>query len=72
LQSSKPSSLFHNLVGARKQRDGWVEAQRFGSPEIYNSFEFGGLLEDRRAFPLEDAIDIRRGAPVEIDKFNAV
>jgi hypothetical protein len=23
-------------------------------------------------FPLEDAIDIRHGAPVEIDKFNAV
>jgi hypothetical protein len=36
--------------------------------------EFGGLLDRKITglFPLENAIDIRRGAPIEIDKFNAV
>jgi hypothetical protein len=72
--SAANCGLFDHLVGARKQRDGRVEAQRFGSPKIYNSFEFGGLLDRKITglFPLENAIDIRRGAPIEIDKFNAV
>jgi hypothetical protein len=40
------------LVGARKQRDGRVEAQRFGSPEIYNSFEFGWIERSPGFSPL--------------------
>jgi hypothetical protein len=52
---SKPSSLFDNLVGARKQRHGQVEAQRLGSLEIDDNFEFGGLLDWKitRIFALE-------------------
>src|ERR1700730_7977783 len=66
--------LFDHLVGTGEQRDGWIEAQCFGSPEIDDKLEFRSLLDRQITgpFPLEDAIDIRRGASVEIDEFNTV
>ena len=67
-------TLLDHLVGARKQRHGRVEAQHPGSLEIDDNFEFGGLLDRKitRLFALEDAINIRRGAPVKIVEFNTV
>jgi hypothetical protein len=51
--------LFDHLVGARKAARWAGRGQRFGSPEIYNSFEFGGLLARKITglFPLENAIE---------------
>jgi hypothetical protein len=56
---TEKTPLFDHLVGARKAARWAGRGQRFGSPEIYNSFEFGGLLARKITglFPLENAIE---------------
>src|SRR5262249_53534979 len=60
--------------GAREQRDRWVETKRLRGLEIDDQLEFGGLLDRQiaRLFAPEDAIDVRRGAPVQLDVLDTV
>src|SRR5262249_40639420 len=51
-----------------------VETKRLRGLEIDDQLEFGGLLDRQiaRLVAPEDAIDVRRGAPVELDVLDAV
>ena len=72
--SGHRAHLFDHLIGLCKQRRRHREAERLGSFEIDHQLvlsrrlhrKIGGLL----AF--EDAIDVSRGAPVLVDKINAI
>ena len=67
-------TLLDHLIGAREQRDRRIEAERLGSLEIDDKFEFGCKLHWKiaRLFPLEDAIDVRLSAPVKVDIVDAI
>jgi hypothetical protein len=47
MHCSKIQSLLDHLVGSAEQRERDSETERFGSLEIYDQLDFGGLLNRR-------------------------
>src|SRR6516165_4192579 len=69
----KPALLDH-LVGAGKERNRGVEAERLCSLEIDHEFEFVRKLDWQVAglFAIENSSNVRCGAPVEVADHNAI
>jgi hypothetical protein len=68
------STLIDHLVGVGDERRRHVEAQRLGGLEVDRQLELGRKLNWKisRFFTSQDAIDIRRGSSIHIDRVNAV
>ena len=69
----RAASLDH-LVGARKKRNWQFDAERLDGLQIDHQLELVGLLHRQisRLFALEDAIDVGRSAPEQVDMVDAV
>src|SRR5262249_26794012 len=67
------ASLDH-LVGAGKERRRHIEAERLGGSQVNEKLILGRLLNRKfsRISPPQDAIDIDRRAPPEIDRIRTV
>src|ERR1700676_2454261 len=68
------ASLLDKFVGARKQPNRDVQAERFGSLQIDYQLELRRLLDRKiaRLFALENAINVPRCALVKIEILDAV
>ena len=62
------TSLFDHLVGAGEQRRRHCEAERFGRLEVYDQFNFCGLLDRQISWllTLEDAARVNAGMTIRV------
>src|SRR3954451_13661690 len=65
---------FNHLVRGRQQRRRHGKVERLRGLEVDHQFELGRLLHRQvgRLLTLEDAIDVAGGAPVAVDRVDAV
>src|SRR5579864_7123364 len=68
------SLLFYHLVGGREQGRRDAETERLGGFAIDHKLEFGRLLNREITWicPFQDAINVLRRAPKNIDRVNSI
>src|SRR6516164_2609184 len=73
-QKQTLARLFDQLVGTAEQRCRHIDAESLCGLEVDHQLVLGWRLhgEIGRLLTVEDAIDVSRGAPVLVDKINAI